>query len=449
MNTFFKHLFNPKIKIMDKITFMISLYAFYNSFTTPKDKARAEEIKNAIDAESLKLVPTAIKAEVKAAVETGKKPDVKLSQTVVDAKAKAAEALKEAEVSKLKAEEKAAESIAEETPAEKVAEEEKDEKVYDILPFYPCRIKTENGKFFDVPKPPKSFTIAEDEETQVKINNAYPTVEEFDMIMDEAWELACKGMSAKDLNVFLKKNLSGWYSETLKSETDYYSKLSNPICTAVGMIKKAFGQHPKDINVLITRPDGYESGKPGVPSVLTAKTDMTILAKVEEKKPVVEAKAELKTVQTAKPAAVASKPAAKEVIDEEAQETASEEVAETEQADAPAEEVVEESVTEDAVADDDNTPPAVNVFAKFSAIENSVAEKFIEGEKLAALAKTDDEKKNIKANKREEARSLIQSWFDGKTWVENNEDGKWNFKLIAYHNDLLKQIQSNRANWPK
>lgn len=428
----FNQLFNPKIKIMDKIAILISLHAFYGGFDTPKDKARVIEFKAAIDAEALKLVPTTFKADVKPAevVKPGK-PVVILKAKPVEAAAAAAQV-----------EELAAEEVA----AEEVPEDEDDEKVYDVYPFYPCQIKTENGKFFDVPKPPKAFTIAENEETQLKVNNAYPTVDEFDMIMDEAWKLACTGTSAKDLNVMLKKNLGGWYAKELKGESDYYSKLSNPICSAVAMIKKAFGKHPKDVNVLITRPDGYQAGKPGVPVIISAKTDMTVLAKAVEEKPAVAEKPALKTIQNAKPADKA-KPAAekaKDPIDEEAQEaSAAETVEEVVEEAAAAEEVAEVAATDDANA------PAVNIFAKFNSIENSVAEKFIEGEKLATAAKADDEKKTIKNNKREESRSLIQSWFDGKDWVENTEDGKWNPKLIAYHNNLLREIQSNRANWPK
>jgi hypothetical protein len=273
------------------------------------------------------------------------------------------------------------------------------------------------------------------------------------MVMDEAWELACKGASAKDLNVMLKKNLAGWYAKELKSEADYYGKLSNPICSAIAMIKKAFGKHPKDVNVLITRPDGYQTGKPGVPVILTAKTDMTVLEKPAETKPAETAKPELKTVQTAKPAAATTPkvvvpktetPKVNEPVDEEAQEANTEEIVDATDA---AEEAAEENT--DVDNGDDAKAPAVNAFAKFNSIENSVAEKFIEGEKLAQTAKSDDEKKTIKNNKREEARSLIQSWFDGKDWVENTEEGNWNPELITYHNNLLREIQKNRANWPK
>jgi hypothetical protein len=458
----FNHLFNPKIKIMDKIAILISLHAFYGGFNTPKDKARVEEFKAAIDAESLKLVPSAWKepkaAETAKPAEAAKEGPAAKAGSLVDKNtpgAKAQEDLKaKVAAEAAKAKENAAAAQVAELEAEAAAEtteDEDDEKVYDILPFYPCQIKTENGKMFDVPKPPKGFTICEDEETQTKLNGAYPTVDEFDMVMDEAWDLACKGASAKDLNAMLKKNLEGWYAKELKSEADYYGKLSNPICSAIAMIKKAFGKHPKDVNVLITRPDGYVSGKPGVPIILTPKTDMTVLEKpAEVAKPAVAAKPEMKTIQEAKPAAAkiptvvipkTETPKPNEPVDEEAQETNTEETAGNEE--------VAETAAEEVVGEDDANAPAVNAFAKFNSIENSVAEKFIEGEKLAAAAKTDDEKKTIKNNKREESRSLIQSWFDGKDWVENTEDGKWNPKLIAYHNGLLREIQSNRANWPK
>jgi hypothetical protein len=269
-------------------------------------------------------------------------------------------------------------------------------------------------------------------------------MDEFDMIMDEAWELACKGMSAKDLNVFLKKNLEGWYKDVLKGESDYYTKLSNPICAAVSMMKKAFGQHPKDTFVSVTRPDGYQDGKPGVPVVMTAKTDMTIAPRPEAKETKPEVKPEMKTVQTGK---AAPKPAEKAPIDEEAQETAEETAEET--TEEAADEIVDAEVNTPLVKGDGTAPPAVNPYDKFNDFENTIAEKFIEGERLATAAKTEEEKKAIRTNKREESRSLIQAWFEDEAWVESSEEGKWNVKLISYHNDLLKQITANRAKWSK
>jgi len=431
MFNFIKRLLNPKIKIMEKLQLMVAMHAFYAPFKGEKDVERIKALKSEIDAETDKLL--GIKTT---AAPVAQKTTESVTKEVVKAAAEATEKAKTAAtVATAKAtEEKSAAPVVEN-------ETEENDKVYDILPFYPCQIKTSNGKFFDVAKPPKAFTIAEDEETQKLINNAYPTMDEFDMIMDEAWELACKGMSAKDLNVFLKKNLEGWYKDVLKGESDYYTKLSNPICAAVSMIKKAFGQHPKDINVMVTRPDGYQDGKPGVPVILESKSDMTITKPaVEEKKP--EPKAEMKTVQTGKAA-----PKAAEVIDEEAQETTTETEENTTEAEtteaAPAEEATPVAKGDGASA------PAVNPFDKFNDFENTIAEKFIEGEKLANAAKTEEEKKAIRTNKREESRMLIQSWFEDQPWVESTPDGKWNIKLISYHNDLLKQITANRAKWPK
>ena len=422
MFNFIKRLLNPKIKIMDKLITLVAMHAFYASFKDAKDIERLKALKAEIDANT----DNVLKIE--------RHPELEAIKDRVNQNTQAKSA-----PTAPKPTEKSA------VPAP-IEEKEENDKVYDILPFYPCQIKTENGKFFSIAKPPKAFTIAEDEETQKLINNAYPTMDEFDSVMDEAWDLACKGTSAKDLNVMLKKDLEGWYKDVLKGESDYYTKLSNPICAAVAMIKKAFGQHPKDTFVSVTRPDGYQDGKPGVPVILTAKTDMTITPRPEEKsvKP-----AALTTVQAGK---VAPKPTEKAPVDEEVQEEApetEEDVPEEEVAEETAEEIVDAEVNTPLVKGDGHSAPAVNAFDKFNDFENTIAEKFIEGERLATAAKTEEEKKAIRNNKREESRSLIQAWFEDESWVESSEDGKWNVKLISYHNDLLKQITANRAKWPK
>jgi hypothetical protein len=426
-----KRLLNPKIKIMDKLHVLIALHEFYSSFKDVNDVERVKILKAEIDRETAKLVAMPKELLTKSTEEIKKPVDVVKPKTV--------------EVTKPVTE--TVEKTKEVPPVE-----EEDEKVYDVLPFYPCQVKADSGKMFDIAKPPKAFTIAEDEETQVKVNKAYPTVDEFDMIMDEAWEMTCRGSSAKDLNVFFKKNLDAYYKSILKSESDYYTKLSNPMVAAVSLIKKAFNQHPKSTNVLITRPDGYQSGNPGVPIILESKSDMVIEAKPEDtKKPdakVEEKKPELKTVQTGKPA---PKTESKPVVDEEVQETGKAETEEATEAAAIAAQLAEEEAEANAAKgkEDKDNPPAVNHFDKFNDFENSILEKYVEGEKLAVAAKTDDEKKIIRANKRDESRSLIQSWFEDSSWVENSADGKWNVKLISYHNNLLKEIQSNKAKWPK
>jgi hypothetical protein len=405
----FNHLFNPKIKIMEKLQFYLTMYSFYMSFKTLEETKKANVIKELIDIEFPASLATRWQT-VWYATNAKPKPEEK---PVIPKEAVIPPAIPKDAVNKATAQ------------AEIVKYDPN--KIYDILPFYPCKIKTTDGKIFEVPKPPKAFTVANDEAAQKEVDGKFPTVDEFDMVMDEVWNLACAGVSAKELNVVLKKNLEGWYKE-LKSESDYYTKLSNPICSAVIMIKAAFGKNKKDPGVTVTRPDGYQKG--GEIITLSIETDMTVK---ETPKPATPAatkdpKKDLKTVQTGKGAAVKA-----EDLDEEAQEAATD----------------TEAATQTIDAGDDDNAPKVNSFKNFNDFENSIAEKYIDGEKQATIAKTDNEKKEIRNAKKEESRSLIQSWFDGKNWVENKEDGSWSVKLVAYHNLLLKEIQSNRASWPK
>lgn len=447
----FKFLFINKSKIkMEKLHALIALAMFYSNF---KDEARmkiAIEVLNK-EAETLGVKVIAPKLEVKQDItpklevkqDTAKpenKPDVKhqdykntqakinAEKQNKDATDKAA-AEKQSIVARLQKESDDAaakvKAVADKAEADKLSE-----TLIEVYPFEECAVNTgKHDKRINV-SAPRKFKVFKTEADQAQANNAYPTEEEFFMVIDEAWGMASAGKSNKEIVAMLRKELGEFYPE-LKADSDYYAKLVNPLVASVGFIKAAFGYKATDATVTVTRPSTK-----GI--VLTREFDVMVAGKsnVEEKKP--ENKPDMKTVQTGK---VTEK--AVVIKDEEIQEKETEEEVE--------EEEVEETTVEveNPTERDTTKPPVVNKFADFNNLETLVFEKYLEGATLAISIKDENGKKAVLAEKREDCRMLIASNFEDEPWTEKGTDGKWNPRLIDYHNGIVSQITANKANWPK
>lgn len=330
-----------------------------------------------------------------------------------------------------------------ETPTEETVEEtnenteeeenEEDDVLLEIYPLHDCIVKNGNSeKKIRVPKKHHLKAFATEDDANQN-QNAYPDVGSLELVLDDAWDDICKMVSGKEVLKTLRKDLGQYYPE-LKTDSDWYSKIINPMVGMSSFMKKQFGFAVKDDNVLMTRPS-----EPNM--VLTLETDVTVIPKEnkgKEKEVTKEEKKELVTVQEEKKETVEE-----ERVDEEIQETQETEAVETE-------EVVETETKEttENVERDTTNPPTVNPFENFNSLESFIFEKYREGSELASKMKDEASKKAIQAEKREEARMLIQSNFEDEPWTENMPDGKWNPKLLNYHNNIIREISANRAKWP-
>lgn len=322
---------------------------------------------------------------------------------------------------------------------EKKEEDEEDkalkEALVEVTPMFSCKVLAKNAKY---PKniqcsAPRTFLAFKDEESRKQLGDVYPTVDELDLVFDEAWDMACKAQSTKKIVDMFRKEIGEYYPE-LKSDSDWYAKIANPISQAVIFIKKTFGQKSDDPKVTVTRPTEPDMVLTHDADLGLPKEEKVVEKKVEAK---TEEKKELKTVQGPKTDAKKED----KRVDEEVQENTPE--VESDDMDLIAEE--EEEVTKRNT----NEPPAVNSYDNFNKFETMILGKMVEKARLAASAKSDDAKKAIHAESREETRNLIAAYYEDEPWVESIEEGKWNPKLILYHQALVKEIQANRNKWPK
>lgn len=417
---------------MEKITVFLALYAYYEA---QKDSAKMARLAVGIDKiydDIVKDLPTVEKTPTASPTAPVKPADEPVKTTTPPPAAN-----------------KNQQPPAAAKPAETKKEEPVDETLIEAAPFYPCVLVINDGKLEKSAseKAPRTFKVFTIEEAAKAANNAYPTLEEFELVIDELWEKACANVSNKEIAALAKKELGKYYPE-LKQDSDWYAKLVNPISFKIQLMKKIFGYSATDPLVQVARPNEpnikytlkdcvYVKPKPEAtttpaPTVdaKKAQEEAVAKAKAEANKAQSNVKTELKTVQTGKtttppPATPATTPATEEpqlMLDNDDEDTLPVEV-------------------------DKDNPPVVNTFDNFNSFEKLIFEKYKEGAKLAAAAKGDVEKKQIQIEKRNEARRLIQSNFEECTWVENTADGKWNPKLQDYHNRLITEITKNTTKW--
>jgi hypothetical protein len=440
-------LFNKNQIKMKEVTIetLLSLHTHY-AYQDPKDSVRLAKLAARIDTLTDEIVGKEKVEEKKPEHKQEEKPNL-VDKNTPDPKNgqhhqnqnksgqqggnnQRAEADKKAADDKKKGEEKATadKKAAEEKAAEKPAEVV-NEALVDVRPFYPCNVLAKGAKLprriaIEAPKLFKAFTT---EEEAKKANNAYPCVDELQLVLDDAWTMACQGKTNKEILEFVKAELKDYYPE-LKSDSDWYGKLVNPLFQAVGLIKKQFGYSVKDTRVMVERPMDKDMELTHDTSVSITPEVKKAADKVEETK-----KPEMKTTQEA-----GKKKEEPVVKDEEAQEEETEE--ESEELDLDIEDENEEV--------DTTEPPAVNKFAEFDEFETLVFDKILENAKLAASMKTEAEKNAAKVDGRNEVRNLIQSNFEGEEWTEDVEEN-WNPKLVKYHNAIISEIQANKAVWSK
>ena len=427
MNFLFKLFNKTQIKMKD-VRILIALHSFYATIEK-KDIERMKRLQAEINVVCDKMVGAIVTPQIEQIKENKEQhksatPPPPVNKTIQPEKK---------EEIKTKPQEEKKEPVKTEKQAEVKPKEEVNESLINVVPFYPCKVNS-NGKFAkDVNvESLRSFKawVDEDAAKAAKGEDKYPTVDFLDMVLDEAWTMICKGESNKVVLEMCRKELGKFYPE-LKVDSDWYSKLVNPIRVTVGLIKKSFGYKIDDATVVVTRPTEEKM-------TLEIKTDCTVTKPVKaEEAPVKEPeKKEMKTVQ---------KGPAKKEDDEEAQETAETAAEETGE-----EENNNESGTEEETTERDTTnPPSVNPFSEFNDLESLIFEKYMEAGKLAANMKDEASKKAIQTEKREEARMLIQSNFEDEPWTDNTSDGKWNPKLLLYYNNIVREISVNRANWGK
>lgn len=351
----------------------------------------------------------------------------------------------------------AAKPVVAAVPAKTVVESAKTEIPKEVLvvvkPYYDCSVLQKEGtepkkiRFEDSKIELPAF-IDEKSAKQYAGKDGkpvYPTVEELELILDEAWEMASEGKSNKEVVEMLKKNLGGYYAgHGLKQDQDFY-KIVNPYGKLTKIMRRAFSEGYEDYKVSTTRPSYTLFTDSNSDIVMSKENDCSKSAvvapieKKEEKKP--EIKPELKTVQTQKPA-VATTPVVKvpdtkapavvtpEVKDEEAQEK---------------NEVEETSGTEET---DEEKAPEVNEFDSFNDIEKLVFDKLTAGNLKASKEKDPNTQKSIKAEAREDAKLLIQSRFDDEDWAQKDDKGYWKTEFLNYWNAIVKEI-GTRANVAK
>jgi hypothetical protein len=433
MINFINQLFNKhQIKMENKLNLLLALFGHY-SYLEVKDTERLAKIAAGIDnlcdeiTKDIKLPdtrPASVREKVSVEQNKSTQPVAK-TQAEIDALKKA-----KADAAKADADKKLADDKAK---AEKNAADAKIAEVLtEVVPFYACDVMPKDGKYSKSVKvhAPRGFKAWEDEAAAkaAKLDTLYPDIDTLELVLDDAWTKACRGVSNKEILEMCKKELKGFYPD-LKSDQDWYSKLVNPIVGMVGFIKKAFGYKVDDKTVTVLRPS--EKGL-----TLNAETDCYIeKSKAEEKPaapaPKVEEKKELKTTQTS----TTAKPTAKADtrVDEEAEE----------EDETPSLEIGDDEKEERDTA----VAPAINEFDDFNEFETMVFEKLLEGARLAKDAKDEASKKAIQAENKEEVRNLIASFYENEPWTVKTDDGKWNPLLINYHNAIISEIAKNKEKW--
>lgn len=418
---------------MEKTNLMLALVASYNHYRDLKDDGKKARIAAHID-KLLDEISPATKEEKK----NEEKPD-----NLKEEKGKGKH------VDKNTPNPKPHQQNNGENKEEKPKVEEKkevDESIVEVAPFYACYVLAKNAKSprrvsFTAPRTFKAYKTDADAK---KGDNKYPTVEELELILDDAWNMACKAESNKKILEFCRTNLEKFYPE-LKGDTDWYSKLVNPLVGSAQMIKKSFGYDVKNANVSVTRPIEKDY-------TLKFDSDLTVTEPKKEEKPKVddkpkgdEKKKELNTIKNG------SGKKKEEIADEEVQETGKNKpVIDGEGNHEEEEENLElnlEDEDDDEEVVDTTNPPDVHKFDEFDEFETLIFTKMLETTKLAADKKLSEaEKKAIQAEGRTEQFNLIASNFEGQDWVKNVDD-TWNPKIIKYRNALLTEIQQNKAKW--
>lgn len=340
-----------------------------------------------------------------------------------------------------------------------------------VKPYYDCSVLQKEGvdpkkiKFDDCKLELPAFV---DDKIAKKYTGkdgkpVYLTVEELELVLDDAWDMASEGKSNKEIGEFLQKNIGAFYAKNgLKQDGDYY-KISNPYSKLVKILRRGLGAGYDDTKVSTTRPSYTLFTESDGNITMSADKDCSKSAAVETtKKP--EVKPEMKNVQTQKtdgkkvePAKIEPKkePVKTEPVkaestkveeipaDEEVQETETTDTAE-ELATAKAAEVGDDE-KEETPEVEDGKAPTVNEFDSFNDIEKLIFEKLKAGNLKASKEKDIAIQKNIKAEAREDAKLLIQSRFDADEWAQKDEKGFWQPEFLNYWNTIVKEI-GTRAN---
>lgn len=329
--------------------------------------------------------------------------------------------------------------------------------------LYPCAVKDSKSKKRNlrIDGLDKYFPAYANEKDKADNDNKYPTVEELDDILTEAWDMGCTGSSNKEINDYLVEKIGKYYKDLYKKHGDWYP-VSNTLTKAISIIKSALGEHSKDPNVMVTKPYPTEGG---TELILEATTDVSY---IEEPEPKEEKKEEPKQSKKDKNNKPDKKPAEEtastemETIQEPQDEQQQEEeiVAETvttvdEITDETVEETVEtteskqseESTTAETESDNEDyaVPPPVNSFESFNELEEAIYDT-LNNANLKQKGKSATEQKTIRVQAREEVKLQISAWYEdypAAKWALKAEDGSWSKEFLNYFNGISKICSEN------
>ena len=428
-----------KIKFtMSKLTLLLRLYEHYER---TENKSKLAEVSMSIDTEAAVLMD--LKPEAAPVAEKLKAEEKKVEATPAPEKTTPKPAAPPAKPAEKPAE-KTAPKPAPAAKVEPVAEVVK-EGIITIYPFYEMSVehhgKRKDINFKDIKR--EGFEVYESEEVKLAAkDSSLMTADELEMVFDEAWDRICKGESLKNVNIWAKEQIGAFYGKQMKTDSDYYGKLTGPMGKLIAILRRAFGIDGADCTAIVVRPGWSVLEDDGTMGTEAFTIDSAVTftkpaeKKVEEKEP---AKAEAKGMKTIKEQTAA--PAAEtvveteEVMDEEAQETAPE----TTEEEPAAEEVAEEETTEE---DRDVTqPPAVNKFDEFNDLEREIYNR-LKIAKKSCEGKSEEEAKTIVREAKEEVKSLIAAYYEDEVWVEKTVEGRWPATLITYFNKITTEIGS-------
>jgi len=429
MNIFYKLFHKNQIKMENRLIALLTVIAYYEKFE--KDTERLKKLKAGVDSATEALTKDIKLPDVKKEEVKDQNKSNLVDKNTPGANLNNKDQQKKPEEEKKKVDEAKKEVKATTAPVI-------NEALLEIAPFYPCTVLAKGAKSAkDVkafaPRKFKAWKTQADKD-QAQGDASYPIVEDLELVFDTAWDMACKGSTNKEILTMCKTELADYYPE-LKGDSDWYGKLVNPIVAQVQYIKKSFGYKVDDKSVTVTCPREKGLELKADSDCYVTKEEPKKEVKAEEKKP------EMKTVQE-----TGKKEEKKAEVKEEKK---------TEKVDNRVDEEAQEDLDLDLEIDpednerDTTVPPAVNKFEEFNDFENVIFEKILEGARIAGKQKDDASKKAAQAENREEVRNLIVANFDGEEWTENTEEGTFNKHVIDYHNSIIREIQANRAKWPK
>jgi len=326
-----------------------------------------------------------------------------------------------------------------------------------VRPYYDCGIVLKKGTEPKTIKYEGKGAVLElpafvDEAIAKQFNNVYPTVDELELVLDEAWDMATIGTPNKDINEMLAKELSSYYAKNGLARDDDYYKISNVYSKLTRIMRRAFGESYEDLNVSVTRPSYTLFEDSNGKIVMTKEMDCGTVKAVAKEKPTplpeksdtskketpkTEEKAEMKTVQTQK-----TKETPKEEIPEPEETPASEEIPKDEEAQENEE---PEENKEEVKSEDPGSAPAVNEFDSFNDIEKLVFDTLKAGNIKASKESDPAVQKTLKNEAREDAKLRIQSCFESEDWAQKDEQGRWSTEFLKYWNAIIKEI-GTRAN---